>query len=156
MNPAQFSGGFSPTLLLQLQRHLAMVNNPTPLSDAQVNALSPVALAYVGDAVYELFVRTGCLFPPQRPQHFHQQVVEQVRAERQAEVLALISDHLTEQEQDIVRRGRNASPRGPRRLAPITYQQATSLETLLGYLYLTDTPRLAELLNEIPLRLAET
>jgi len=147
----QFSGGLSRGLLLHLRQHFPMVNYPTPLSDSQVQALSPVALAYIGDAVYELFVRMGYLFPPQRPQQFHRQVVEQVRAERQAEVLALISEHLTEQERDVVRRGRNASSRGPRRLDPLTYQRATSLETLLGYLYLTDTARLGEILDTIAL-----
>ena len=55
------------------------------LSEAQLRALSPLALAYVGDAVYELFMRGHYLLPPKRIQAYHQQVVSQVRAEQQAQ-----------------------------------------------------------------------
>ncbi|MGB6015820.1 MAG: ribonuclease III domain-containing protein, partial [Nodosilinea sp.] len=66
--------------LLQFSAH----SSATALSPEQAQALSPVALAYLGDAVYELFVRGALLQPPKRIQVFHQQVVNQVRAERQA------------------------------------------------------------------------
>jgi ribonuclease-3 family protein len=52
-------------------------------------------------------------------------------------------------EQDILRRGRNASPRGPKRLDAAIYQRATGFEAVIGYLYLTDPPRLEELLQRI-------
>jgi len=111
----------------------------------QVQQLSPAALAYLGDAVYELYVRTYYLMPPQRLQSYHKEVVAQVRAEAQANHLQTLQPYLTPAEQDVVRRGRNAAHRVPKRLAPEIYQQATSLETLLGYLYVTDPPRLAQL-----------
>lgn len=109
--------------------------------------LSPTALAYIGDGVYELYVRLAYLFPPRRIAQYHQQVVAQVRAETQAQQLDILSPHLSEQEQDIVRRGRNATTRRPLRLDPKIYQQASGLETLLGYLYLRDRDRLQTLLS---------
>lgn len=109
--------------------------------------LSPAALAYLGDAVYELYVRSLYLLPPKRLQDYHAQVVERVRAESQAHCLQVLQPHLTETEHDILRRGRNVSTSKPRRVDPKTYQQATSLETLLGYLYLADQPRLVQILS---------
>ncbi|HIK44790.1 MAG TPA: ribonuclease III [Leptolyngbyaceae cyanobacterium M65_K2018_010] len=119
----------------------------SPLSPAQVQALSPVALAYIGDAVYELFIRGLLLLPPKRIQEYHRQVVSQVRAECQADYVKQLAPWLTVAEQDLLRRGRNASPRGPKRVDSAVYQQATGFETLIGYLYLTDPHRLIELLG---------
>ncbi|MEO0458236.1 MAG: ribonuclease III domain-containing protein [Cyanobacteria bacterium P01_A01_bin.114] len=115
----------------------------------QVKSLSPIALAYVGDAVYELYIRTQLLWPPQRPQAYHNAVVGQVRAEQQAAYLGQLQPFLSELEQDMVRRGRNAAPKRQRRVNADLYQQATSFETLIGYLYLTDQPRLFELLGQL-------
>ncbi|MEB3314063.1 MAG: ribonuclease III domain-containing protein [Cyanobacteriota bacterium] len=122
---------------------------PDLLSPDQAQALSPIALAYIGDAVYELFVRRSFLLPPKRIQAYHRQVVHQVRAEQQSRCLDQLLPCLTPHEQDILRRGRNASPRGPKRLEGATYQRATGFEALIGYLYLTDPPRLGDLLNQI-------
>lgn len=117
------------------------------VSVSEVQRLSPAALAYIGDAVYELHVRTCCLLPPKRIQAYHEQVVAQVRAESQAHYLRSLHPCLTVNELEILKRGRNAAARGPKRVDPEVYQQATSLETLLGYLYLTNSSRLAELLS---------
>ncbi|PZO33433.1 MAG: ribonuclease III [Leptolyngbya sp.] len=121
------------------------------LTPEQINSLSPVALAYIGDAVYELFVRGLFLLPPKRIQVFHQQVVNQVRAEQQAHQVQRLLPLLTEAEQDLLRRGRNASSRGPRRVDSQIYQQATGFEALIGYLYLSDQARLMELLSGLDL-----
>ena len=117
---------------------------------AQIRQISPAALAYLGDAVYELYMRSHYLLPPKRIQLYHNQVVAQVRAEAQAQQLQSLQLHLTDAEQAILKQGRNAAGR-TKRADPETYQQATSLETLLGYLYLTDPQRLAELLSQISL-----
>ncbi|MFM7578754.1 MAG: Mini-ribonuclease 3 [Microcystaceae cyanobacterium] len=109
--------------------------------------LSPQSLAYLGDAVFELYVRTCYLWPPSRLRDYHGQVVAQVKAENQAALLQKLLPYLTETEQEMVRRGRNATGKCPRRLSLTLYQQATSLETLLGYLYLRDGQRLQELLQ---------
>jgi ribonuclease III family protein len=116
------------------------------IHSTQVPQLSPAALAYLGDAVYELYVRSKFLFPPKRSHVYHQQVVAQVRAEAQSSHLQQLSPHLTSAELDVSRRGRNAAHGRPRRLDPEVYQQATSFETLIGYLYITNPQRLAELL----------
>jgi ribonuclease-3 family protein len=122
-----------------------------PLSPAQAKQISPAALAYLGDAIYELYVRMLFLWPKQRPENYHSLVVTQVRAETQALHLRSLTPHLRSNELEIVRRGRNAATGRPKRLNPEIYQQATSLETLVGYLYLTDYPRLQELLQQLHL-----
>ncbi|MEY2984704.1 MAG: hypothetical protein RLZZ568_1321 [Cyanobacteriota bacterium] len=117
-------------------------STPIPYSP---RSLSPSALAYLGDAVFELYVRCRYLFPPRRIHDLHCQVVAQVRAEQQAHLLADILPALTDVEKEWVRRGRNAASTN-RRASPQQYQAASGLETLLGYLYLTDPQRLDKLL----------
>lgn len=124
-----------------------------PLTVAQLQQISPPALAYLGDAVYELYVRSRYLLPPKRSQMYHRLVVAQVRAEAQALHLRSLTPYLNNTELEIVRRGRNATTKCPRRLDPEIYQQATSLETLIGYLYLTDSSRLTQLLQKLKLEL---
>ena len=119
------------------------------LQPQNMQSVSPVALAYIGDAVFELYVRLHFLWPPQRIQAFHQQVVSQVKAEQQADFLVQLIPHLDETEADIVRRGRNATSKSPRRLSAKVYRQATAFETLGGYLYITDQERLFELLHRL-------
>ena len=111
-----------------------------------VESLSPAGLAYIGDAVYELYVRLYYLLPPKQIAEYHQQVVSKVRAEKQAQQLEALLPHLTEEEQKMVKRGRNATTKPPKRLSAKIYQQATSLETLVGYLFLRDRARLKSLL----------
>ncbi|HEY9740943.1 MAG TPA: ribonuclease III domain-containing protein [Coleofasciculaceae cyanobacterium] len=118
-------------------------------SNSRIQQVSPASLAYLGDAVYELYIRTCYLLPPRRLRDYHHQVVAQVRAESQAKHLRSLKPYLTEPEIEILRRGRNAVTGCPQRLDPATYQQATSLETLMGYLYLTDPQRLTQLLAHL-------
>lgn len=121
------------------------------ISPSQIQQLSPSALAYLGDAIYELYVRMFYLLPMQQTKTYHRLVVAQVRAETQALYLRSLTPHLRTAELEIVRRGRNAASGRPKRVDPEIYQQATSLETLIGYLYLTDYPRLTELLQKLHL-----
>lgn len=123
----------------------------TPLAWMSIQQLPPAALAYLGDAVYELYVRHFYLLPPKRLQSYHSQVVAQVRAERQADHLRSLMPSLTGPELELLKRGRNAANARPKRVDASVYQQATSLETLLGYLYLTNPPRLAQLLAQLEL-----
>ncbi|MBD2409937.1 ribonuclease III [Nostoc calcicola FACHB-389] len=129
----------------------ALLLTTAPLSQqislSQVQQISPAALAYLGDAIYEVYVRIFYLLPLQRTDTYHRLVVAQVRAETQALHLRSLTPHLRDTELEIVRRGRNAATGRPKRLDPEIYQQATSLETLIGYLYLTDYQRLTELLE---------
>ena len=115
---------------------------------SQVKHLSPTALAYLGDAVFELFVRSQLLIPPRKIHHYHQSVVSHVRAEAQAALAQEILPLLTDEEQDIFRRARNSAVGKPKRVPLNVYQQATGFEAVLGYLHLTNQSRLAEILNQ--------
>jgi ribonuclease III family protein len=84
--------------------------------------------------------------PPRRLQAYHELVVGQVRAETQASHLRSISPYLNSTELAIIKRGRNAVSGRSKRADPEIYQQASSLETLIGYLYLTDPERLTEIM----------
>ncbi len=117
------------------------------LSPEQIRRLSPVQLSYIGDGVYELWMRLHHLWPPRKIQTYHQQVVAQVRAESQAQQLTKITEQLSDSELDIVRRGRNAATGKPKRLDAEIYAQASGFEALLGYLYLTNPERLQALLG---------
>jgi ribonuclease-3 family protein len=139
--------------VVELKPYLNRV--PPPLSLAQIRQVSPDALAYLGDAVYELFVRTHYLLPPRRLQAYHRKVVAHVRAETQADHLRSLQPHLTNTELEILRQGRNSASGRPRRVDPVIYQQATSLEVLIGYLYLTNPQRLDQLLQQLELDITE-
>lgn len=119
------------------------------VSPEQLQQVSSAALAYLGDAVFELYIRSLYLIPPKRIQTYHHQVVAQVRAEAQAQHLRSLLPHLTPTELAVTKRGRNAATGKPKRIDLETYQQATSLETLIGYLYLSDPQRLAYLFSLI-------
>lgn len=118
-----------------------------PLS--ALNTVSPTALAYIGDAVYELYIRQVYLLPAKKIADYHHQVVDKVRAETQASFLQHIYHQLTESELNWVRRGRNAVNKSPRGLPRQVYQEASALETLLGYLYISDQERLLFLLSQL-------
>ncbi len=118
-------------------------------SPAAIARLSPTALAYIGDAVYELHTRSQLLFPPQRQRDYHQKVVAQVRAEQQALALAKLEPLLTIEEKDWVRRGRNSVGKRSRHNNPVAYQNATAFETLVGYLFLLDPARLVFLFGAL-------
>lgn len=124
-------------------------SSPPAATPAQLQRLSPQALAYIGDAVFELFVRGCYLLPPRRLQTYHQQVVNQVRAEQQAASLQELLPHLTVAETAILKQGRNAAPSRGRRADAAVYGQATGFEALLGYLYLSDPERLTCLLQRL-------
>ncbi|WP_164929467.1 Mini-ribonuclease 3 [Gloeobacter violaceus] len=117
------------------------------MDPVQIRSLSLEALAYLGDAVWELHVRTRVLLPPRRLQWLHGDTVACVRASAQAKLATCLSPHLTVEEADWLRRGRNAGGTVPRRLDPATYRLATAFEALLGYLFLADRDRLGVILH---------
>lgn len=128
---------------------LGVVLSQLKISASSLPEISPVAFAYIGDAVYELYIRCYYLFPPRKIADYHQKVVQQVRAETQARHLQNLQPFLTELEKSWVRRGGNSVHKSPRRLPLHTYKQATGLETLLGYLYVANPQRLEFLLTKI-------
>lgn len=101
--------------------------------------LSPLVLAYIGDAVYEVFTRNKVLCEnPDMPAHkLHTQNVKYVKAKAQSEGFAAIEEALTEEETAVFKRGRNAkSHTSPKNAEIVDYRRATGFESLLGYLYL--------------------
>ena len=118
---------------------------PGALTVDQVLQLSPGVLAYIGDAVYELYVRSTLLFPVKPIDRYHRQVVKQVCAAGQVEQISRWLNHLDESEKEMVRRGRNSAVGASRKANPQQYRKATGLETLVGYLYLTNPDRLEQL-----------
>ncbi len=124
--------------------------NHEQLDENALKEYSAVVLAYIGDAVFELLVRTHVVAAGnRRVKDIHHDTVELVRAGSQARVIRLLYDQLSAQEQDIVRRGRNAKSIAPRHADPADYQMSTGFEALLGYLYLKgDDQRLLELVNQ--------
>lgn len=119
------------------------------IEEKQLSTLSPISLAYIGDAVFELYVRSRLLMPAKRIRDYHQQVVSQVKAEQQSHYADVLLPHLSELEKDILRRGRNATTGRNRRAKGQVYQKATGLEALIGFLYLSDSARLLSLLNRL-------
>lgn len=119
------------------------------LTPQQMNTITPVTLAYIGDAVFELYVRSRLLLPAKRIRDYHTQVVSHVKAEQQAQYVNLLLPHLNDAEKDILRRGRNASSGKQRRAAAQYYQQSTGFEALLGFLFLSDRTRLTALLSHL-------
>lgn len=128
-----------------------MITEKANMDDRDVDDLSPLVLAYIGDSVYDLFIRT-CLVSRggKKVGSLHRGSIQYVRAGSQCSVLEKISDSLTDEEKDVVRRGRNSNPSTvPRNADMAEYRRATGFEALLGYLYLKKKiPRLMEILGE--------
>jgi ribonuclease-3 family protein len=118
----------------------------------EVNQYSALGLAYIGDCVYELMVRERILAQGNAPVNtLHKKTVAYVCATAQSKAYELIKDLLTEQEIAVYKRGRNANGNNvPKNANPQEYRRATGLESLFGYLYLTNqTERILELFEII-------
>ena len=100
----------------------------------EMNALT---LAYLGDAVYELWVRTHMLeLGHEKVKELHKQAVSYARASTQARILRALLPDLNEVEQQVVLRGRNAKGGHPKNVDVVTYRHATAFESLVGYWHL--------------------
>ena len=112
--------------------------------------LNPLQMAYIGDTVHDLFVRSRLMQHPASVGKMHKQAVRMVSAAAQARMLEAIEPELTAAEADVARRGRNAQAKhaAPKNADPADYAHATGLEALWGYLFVTgETKRLAELVT---------
>lgn len=117
-----------------------------------VNQYSPLTLAFLGDAVYERLVRERLVLTANMPvKKLHSEAVERVRAAYQSRAVDVILPLLTEEEENILKRGRNAVGNTvPKSSSPVEYRRATALETLFGYLQLTENfERMVELFDVI-------
>ena len=120
-------------------------------TDKEINPreYSPLPLAYIGDSVYDLFIRTKVIEKGNRHvTDLHKESVKFVKAHSQAESVHIIEDKLTEDEVRVLKWGRNAKSTPPKNADVTDYRYATGFETLLGYLYLVgNEDRLKEVLN---------
>ncbi len=116
----------------------------------EVNMLSPLVWAYVGDSVYEMFIRTNLVNNSNaKPHKLHIESIKFVKAKAQAETLDRIFDKLNSKEREIARRGRNTENHHVAKNANTAdYSHSTAFEAVIGYLYLThQDERLEEVLN---------
>lgn len=108
------------------------------LSSKDWKLYSPLTLAYLGDAVYEMVIRTICVKRANmQTQKLHRKVTGYVSAKAQAKMMDALAGELTEEEESIYRRGRNSKPYTKAKNASLEeYLKATGFEALIGYLYL--------------------
>ena len=111
--------------------------------------MNPLQMAYIGDTVHDLYVRSVLVAGGMSVGRMHKQAIRMVSAAAQARMLEAIEPELTQEEADIARRGRNAQAKhaAPKNADPADYSHATGLEALWGYLYVTgQTQRLSSLM----------
>ncbi|MGB7605531.1 MAG: ribonuclease III domain-containing protein [Lutisporaceae bacterium] len=136
--------------LMDKARELTIGNSGLSVSD--IRMYNPLVLAYIGDSVYDTFVRSMLVSAGSiQVDKLHKRAIKYVQAKAQAETLDKLHDILTEDEQDIVRRGRNTKSNSVPKNADINdYRYATGFEALIGYLYLIgNTKRLMQLFELI-------
>ena len=121
------------------------------LKDVDIRTYSPLTLAYIGDGVFDLIIRSVVVGKGNtRPNKLHYRTSGIVKAHTQALIIEYLLPYLTEEEADIYRRGKNSKPQNKAKNATASdYRKATGLEALVGYLYLTDRfERLVELVKQ--------
>ena len=116
--------------------------------EKRINELSPLTWAYIGDAVYELYVREHLVNTTKlKPNKLHIESIKYVKASAQANILKMLEEDLTEREKEIVKRARNTKNHHlPKNAEVNDYMYSTAFEGLIGYLYMT---KQEERLNEI-------
>ncbi|KFK38723.1 hypothetical protein AALP_AA3G151500 [Arabis alpina] len=118
------------------------------------SVFNAASLAFIGDSIYELYARRHFLFPPLSIEDYNDRVRAVVRCEAQYALLKKLvdDDFLTKKERDVLRWGKNIGSvrtRSRRRAGTAVYNKASSLETLIGYLYLTDGKRLEKIMEKL-------
>ena len=131
-----------------LTEQLTMAHDAFAVRDTR--ELNPLQMAYIGDTVHDLYVRSLLVSRGMTVGKMHKQAVRMVSAVAQARMLERIEAELTEPEADVARRGRNSQAKhaAPKHADPADYAHATGLEALWGWLYLSGrTQRLDELVK---------
>ena len=131
-----------------LTEQLTMAHDAFAVRDTR--ELNPLQMAYIGDTVHDLYVRSLLVSRGMTVGKMHKQAVRMVSAFAQARMLEAIETDLTEEEADVARRGRNSQAKhaAPKHADPADYAHATGLEALWGWLYLSGrTQRLDELVK---------
>ena len=119
---------------------------------ADVNLINGIALAFEGDAVYSMYIRRHLIFQGlTKPNQLHREATKYVSAKAQANLISVMLEEgiLTEKEEDIYKRGRNANSHTKAKNTDIvTYRMSTGFEAVMGYLHMTEAiERLEELID---------
>ncbi len=120
------------------------------LKEVDISSYSPLDLAYIGDCIYDLIIKTMVMNGGNAPvQKLHKKTSSLVQASAQSLMMRKIQEHLTEEEHGIYKRGRNAKSVSPAKNQSVTdYRRATGFEALMGYLYLKkDYKRMMDLVK---------
>ncbi len=128
-----------------------MMEQALQLKPVDAKTYSPLVLAYIGDAVYEVLIRTKVVNQgSMQVNKMHKKSASLVKAGAQAEMIRLLFDELTPEEQAVYKRGRNAkSVTVAKHAAMIDYRRATGFEALIGYLYLSGShERMLQLVHD--------
>ena len=134
-----------------METNLMQLKELFHLEDQDLRSYSPLTLAYIGDGVYELVIRTILVKKGNCPvNRLHKKASSLVKAGAQSAIMEVIEEKLTPEELSVYRRGRNAhSPTMAKHATMADYRRATGFEALMGYLYLTEQfDRMAELLGK--------
>lgn len=129
----------------------AYIKEQFQISNVDIRTYSPLTLAYIGDGIYDLVIRSIVVAKGNtRAGELHKRTSRIVKAHTQAEMIEKLLPLLTEEEEGVYRRGRNAkSPTMAKNATMSDYRKATGFEALMGWLYLCDDfPRLVELVKE--------
>ena len=130
---------------------VSQIRETFALPEVDVKSYSPLALAYIGDDVYDIIIRTMVVEKANRSAHdLHLISSRYVKAQTQAGMIEALGDVLTEEEEAVYKRGRNAKAYTTAKNASVAdYRKATGLEALVGYLYLQNKmDRILELIKE--------
>lgn len=130
---------------------VSQIRETFALPEVDVRSYSPLALAYIGDDVYDIIIRTMVVEKANRSAHdLHLISSRYVKAQTQAAMIEALGDVLTEEEDAVYKRGRNAKAYTTAKNASVAdYRKATGLEALVGYLYLQNKmDRILELIKE--------
>lgn len=121
-----------------MEEILDFLLKPFNIERRDAKEFSPLVLAYIGDAVYELIIRSILVSMGNRPVNkLNKDATSLVKASAQSEIIKLISDSLSDKEYIVFKRGRNSSPHTMAKNASMTdYKYATGFEALIGFLYL--------------------
>lgn len=107
--------------------------------------------AYIGDAVWELFIREKTVRMTGNAKILHKITTDKVKASYQAELLHFLDEYLTDEEKELARRARNLPIPIGRRSNQTEYRQATAFETLIGWWHYEDKDRLNKILTNLPI-----
>ena len=129
---------------------VSYMNELFQMEEVDIREYSPLTLAYIGDCVYDLVIKSLVINAGNKQVNkLHQETSSLVQASTQSLMMRVMQEHLTEEEHAVYKRGRNAKSVSPAKNQSITdYRRATGFEALLGYLYLKkDYKRLLDLVK---------